>query len=106
MTMVNTLSKDQASNMQPPYLLKLFVTTYATSSHRAVRNLTALLQECFPTTYRLEIIDIKQHPLTALKENITAVPLLVREAPKPQRRLVGDMSDRLKVLACLQTPVN
>jgi circadian clock protein KaiB len=105
MTMVNTLKKEEAIIAQPPYLLKLYVTTYATSSHRAVQNLTLLLQENFPTTYRLEIIDIKQHPLTALKENITAVPLLIRETPEPQRRMIGDMSDRLKVLAGLGSPL-
>jgi circadian clock protein KaiB len=104
--MVNNLNKMQVIPAEPPHLLKLFVTTYATSSHRAVRNLTALLQENFPTTYRLEIIDIKQNPLAALQENITAVPLLIRETPEPQRRMVGDMSDRLKVLAGLQTSVN
>jgi circadian clock protein KaiB len=86
----------------PPYLLKLFVSTWSTSSHRAVRNLTALLEECFPAAYRLEIIDINQHPLLAIAANITAVPLLLKEAPEPCRRLVGDMSDRIKVLAGLK----
>lgn len=104
--MVNNMNNKQATVSEPPYLLKLFVTTYATSSHRAVRNLTALLQENFPTIYRLEIIDIKQNPLAALKENITAVPLLIRETPEPQRRMIGDMSDRIKVLAGLKMAAN
>ncbi|MDB5144552.1 MAG: circadian oscillation regulator KaiB [Mucilaginibacter sp.] len=104
--MLTILKKKEELTVLPPYLLKLYVTTYATSSHRAIHNLTALLQENFPNTYRLEIIDIKQHPLAAIKENITAVPLLFREAPEPQRRLVGDMSNRTKVLANLQIMAN
>jgi circadian clock protein KaiB len=90
----------------PPLLLKLFVTTYAQSSTRAIRNLTALMEECFPQNYQLEIIDIKKQPLLVLSENIIAVPLLVKTAPEPYKRMIGDMSDRLKVLAGLQMPAN
>jgi circadian clock protein KaiB len=104
--MTKTLKGKQPVTEQAPYLLKLFVTTYAISSLRAIRNLTILLQENFAATYQLEIIDIKVHPLAALKENITAVPLLIRETPEPQRRMVGDMSDTVKVLAGLRLPVN
>ena len=89
-----------------PLLLKLFVTTYALSSTRAVRNLTALLEEYFPQNYQLEVIDITKQPLFVLSENIVAVPLLVKTAPEPCKRMIGDMSDRLKVLAGLQMPAN
>jgi circadian clock protein KaiB len=83
--------------LEPPYLLRLFVTTWSTSSQRAVRNLTALLKEHYPTAYRLEVIDIKERPDVAIAENITAVPLLLKTAPGPTRRLVGDMSNDQKV---------
>ena len=89
-----------------PLLLKLFVTTYALSSTRAVRNLTALLEEYFPQNYQLEVIDITKQPLFVLSENIVAVPLLVKTAPEPCKRMIGDMSDRLKVLAGLRMPAN
>jgi circadian clock protein KaiB len=78
-------------------LLKLFVTTYATSSHRAIHNLTSILKENFEGLYRLEIIDIKNEPALAVEFNITAVPLLVKDINSANRRLVGDMSDREKV---------
>ena len=89
-----------------PLLLKLFVTTYALSSTRAVRNLTALLEEYFPQNYQLEVIDITKQPLFVLSENIVAVPLLVKTAPEPYKRMIGDMSDRLKVLAGFRMPAN
>lgn len=90
----------------PPLQLKLFVSTYALSSTRAIRNLTALLEECFPSNYHLDIIDIKDQPLLAISENITALPLLIKTAPEPYKRLIGDMSDRLKVLTGLHATVN
>jgi circadian clock protein KaiB len=89
---------------QPPYVLKLFVTTYSTSSHRAIRNLTAILKDNFQGIYELQIIDIKESPLAALGDNVIAVPLLIKEKPEPYTRLVGDMSDREKVLASLGLP--
>jgi circadian clock protein KaiB len=87
----------------PPLRLKLFVTTYSLSSTRAIRNLTALMDECFPLNYQLDIIDIKEQPLIAISENITAVPLLIKTSPEPLKRMIGDMSDRLKVLTGLQS---
>jgi circadian clock protein KaiB len=90
-----------ASNL-PPHLLKLFITKWSTASHRAVKNLTEVIKDHYPLTYRLEVIDISQQPLIAIAENITAVPLLLRELPEPTKRMVGDMSDRLKVVAGLK----
>jgi len=90
----------------PPLQLKLFVSTYALSSTRAIRNLTSLMEECFPANYHLDIIDIKDQPLLAISENITALPLLIKTAPEPCRRMIGDMSDRLKVLTGLRTTLN
>ena len=86
---------------QKPHLLRLFVTTYSTSSHRAIQNLTKLLKERYQGTYHLKIIDIMKEPIWAIKENIVRVPLLIKDHPEPSKRLVGDMSDSLKVMASL-----
>ena len=89
-----------------PLKLKLFVSTYSVTSTRAIRNLTALMDECFPLNYQLDIIDVKEQPLLVISENITALPLLIKTAPEPRKQMIGDMSDRLKVLAGLQVSVN
>jgi circadian clock protein KaiB len=86
---------------QPHYLLKLFVTTYATSSHRAIRNLTNILESQLKGDYELQVIDVREQPLMVIKENITALPLLIKVLPLPCKRMIGDMSDRVKVLAGL-----
>jgi circadian clock protein KaiB len=95
---------DPVSATRPPYLLRLFISKWATSSQRAITNLTELIKEHYPLIYRLEIIDINQHPEMVIAENVTAVPLLLKQSPEPSRRLVGDMSNRLKVIAGLQLP--
>jgi len=48
--------------------------------------------------YELEIIDVYQQPLIAQKEQIVALPLLIKKAPGIERRLIGDMSDKERVL--------
>jgi circadian clock protein KaiB len=41
----------------------------------------------------LEIIDVQQHPAAAGRDQIVAVPTLVRRLPDPLRRIVGDIWD-------------
>lgn len=87
--------------IKPPYTLKLFVTTWSMPCQRAINNLSALLKEYFPDTYLLEIVDIKKDPEAAIRENILCVPFLVKNVPGQRICLLGDMSNRGKVLAGL-----
>ena len=48
--------------------------------------------------YILEIIDVHQDTSLAQKEQMVALPLLIKKFPGPERRLVGDMSNTEKVL--------
>ena len=65
----------------------------------ALRNLKAIYDECLEKPYDLEVIDLTVHPERAMTDNIVAVPTLVKTAPKPGRRMVGDLSDRKRALA-------
>ena len=80
------------------YELRLFVTGTSPASVRAINNLHVILEEHLKGRYELEIIDVYQQPLLAKSEDITAIPVLIKKAPRPVRRLVGDMSDTNKVL--------
>lgn len=80
------------------YSLRLFVAGASTISIRAIGNLQAILDEHLKDRYELEIVDIHQQPLLVKEENIFAVPLLIKKLPAPVKRLVGDMSDKAKVL--------
>lgn len=80
------------------YSLRLFVAGASSISIRAIGNLQAILDEHLKDRYDLEIVDIHQQPLLVKEENIFAVPLLIKKLPSPVKRLVGDMSDKAKVL--------
>ncbi len=80
------------------YLLRLYVVGATAGSQRAISNLHEICEAELAGRYKLEVIDIYQQPTLAEGEQIIAAPTLVKKLPPPVRRLVGDMSDRDRVL--------
>jgi circadian clock protein KaiB len=85
-------------NNDDPYIFRLYVTGASPNSLRAIANTRELCEEHFSENYELEIIDVHQQPSVAKKENIIALPLLIKKHPLPEKRLIGDMSDMERVL--------
>ncbi len=80
------------------YLLRLYITGNTLASQHAVTNLGLLCQEELKGLCHVEIINILEHPDMAEKEKILATPTLVKRAPAPSRKVIGDLSHRSKVL--------
>ena len=87
---------------QPPlaerYVLRLYVTGMTSRSSRAVDNLKTICDEYLEGRYDLEVIDIYQQPVLTKGEQIVAAPTLIKKLPLPMRRIIGDMSNRDRVL--------
>lgn len=83
------------------YMLRLFVAGASPNSVRAINNLKEICDLYLAGKYSLEIIDVYQQPAIAKIEQIIALPLLIKQFPEPRRRLIGDLSDRNKVLKAL-----
>jgi circadian clock protein KaiB len=83
---------------KPDFILRLFVTGASPNSTRAISNLKNICEEHLKGRYELEIIDVYQQPLVAEREQLIALPLLIKKAPGMERRLIGDMSNKQKVL--------
>jgi circadian clock protein KaiB len=80
------------------YVLRLYVTGMTPRSARAVNNLRAICDEYLEGRYDLEVIDIYQQPVLTKGEQIIAAPTLIKKLPLPMRRIIGDMSNRERVL--------
>ena len=80
------------------YVLRLYVTGMTARSARAVKNLQSICDEYLEGRYDLEVIDIYQQPVLAKGEQIIAAPTLIKKLPLPMRRIIGDMSNRERVL--------
>jgi circadian clock protein KaiB len=83
---------------QQHYVLRLYVVGATAGSQRAIANLRAICETELAGRYELEVIDIYQQPSLAEGEQIIAAPTLIKQLPPPVRQLVGDMSDRDRVL--------
>ena len=90
--------KGKENNGSAEYVLRLFITGASPNSARAVANLTSICETYIRDRYTLEIIDVYQQQQLAREEQIVAMPLLIIKQPLPEKRLIGDMSDREKVL--------
>jgi circadian clock protein KaiB len=89
---------DDAIHDDDFYVLRLYVTGASINSLRAIGNLKEICDKYIPDKYSLEIIDVYQQKTIAEQEQIIALPLLIKRLPLPEKRLIGDMSDTLKVL--------
>ena len=89
------------------YVLKLYVTGMSAASIKAIENIKIIVENHLKDRCDLEIIDIYIHPGITESQQLVACPTLIKESPLPRKRLIGDLSDRSKVLAglgILQTP--
>lgn len=80
------------------YELRLYVTGMTPRSARAIENVRAICEEHLEGRYNLQVIDVYQQPVLARGEQILAAPTLIKELPLPLRRIIGDMSNRDRVL--------
>jgi circadian clock protein KaiB len=51
--------------------------------------------------YDLEVIDVYENPEATRELQVIATPTLIKILPEPLRRIIGDLSDKEKVLAGL-----
>jgi circadian clock protein KaiB len=90
---------------QDVFVLRLYVTGTTGRSTRAIANLREVCEQHLSDRYELEVVDVYQQPELAAREQLVAVPTLIRRLPLPLRRLVGDLSNRQQVLAGLDLSV-
>jgi circadian clock protein KaiB len=83
------------------YRLRLYITGRTAHSQRAIENLEQICRTELAGVYDLEVIDVLENPGLAEKAKILATPTLVKQLPQPVRMILGDLSDRERVLISL-----
>ena len=79
-------------------VLRLYITGTTPRSMRAIENLRAICSGELEEKVDLQVIDVLERPQLAEDEKIIATPTLIKDIPPPLRRIIGDLSDREKVL--------
>jgi len=80
------------------YSLRLYVTGQTPCSAASIRNVRDVCEEFLKGRFELEVIDLFERPELAKEAQVIAAPTLIKRLPRPARKMVGDLSDRKKVL--------
>ena len=81
--------------------LRLYVAGQTPKSLIALANLRRICDEHMNGQYDIEVIDLMENPQLAQRDQIVAIPTLVRELPSPLKRIIGDLSNTERVLVGL-----
>ena len=97
--------KALASRSSGRCLLRLYVAGATIRSRQAILRARQLCKSEYNGKCELEVIDVYQQPILARDGQIVATPTLVKELPRPVRRLIGDLSDTTRLFAGLDLDV-
>ena len=79
------------------WTLRLYVAGRTPKSVTALANLKRLCEQQLAGRYELEI-----NPERAKADQIVAIPTLVRQLPPPLKRIIGDLSNKERVIVGLE----
>ncbi len=87
--------------MEKEYQLRLYIAGKTSRSVTALNNLKKYCEEHLKGQYSIEVIDLLLNPQLAEGDQILAIPTLVKKVPEPVRKIIGDLSNKEKVLVGL-----
>ena len=85
--------KDLAARPTDKYVLRLYVAGASDLSRQAILRARQLCETELKGNVELKVIDVYQQPILARDGQIVATPTLVREFPRPVRRLIGNLAN-------------
>ncbi len=86
--------------VKPKYIL--FISGMSVKSLRAIENFKQITDEHLNGFFELEIIDLSKEKAKAAEYQIFALPTLIRKEPGPVRTVLGDLSEKEKILRILE----
>lgn len=86
------------------YSYRIYVAGNRPESRRAVTNLRALCEASVCGDYELEVVDVFHQPDRAEVARVMVTPTVIKLAPLPRRRVLGDLSDDRAAAAALGLP--
>jgi circadian clock protein KaiB len=94
--------KKRVTNMlRARFVLQLYITGDTVLSRKAITEVKKIVSEDLKDHCRLEVVDLLLNPEEAERYNIMVTPTLIRTHPKPEKKIIGDLSNKEKLLTCL-----
>jgi circadian clock protein KaiB len=90
------------SNGHPvTWKLRLYVAGQTPRSMAAIDNLRRICADHMEERYEIEVVDLVRNPGLARRDQVLAIPTLVRQIPPPAKKIIGDLSNVERVLVGL-----
>lgn len=89
------------SEAEETFNFRLYVAGQSPKSLAAIANLRRLCDSHLQGRYSIEVVDLMANPKAAQKDQIVAIPTLVRRLPEPFKRVIGDLSNADRVMVAL-----
>jgi circadian clock protein KaiB len=80
------------------YIIRLYVVGNTGRSKKAIHDLETILKTDFKGEYSLDVVNILEKPELAEEDKILATPTVVKLLPVPIRKVIGDLSNKEKIL--------
>jgi circadian clock protein KaiB len=82
------------------YTLRLYVTGITSRSQVEIGKVREICEQDLHGFYELEVVY--EQPDSAHQEQVSAVPTLLKRLPSPLKRLIGDLSNKERVVVGLE----
>lgn len=89
---------EDAARAREEFVLTLYVTGATAGSLRAIANIKDICERHLKGRYHLEVVDVYRRPELLRRDQVVALPTLIKKLPAPLRLLVGDLSRTEQVL--------
>ncbi len=93
--------KENGDDSIKKWRLRLYVAGNTPNSIAAFANLKEICEKHLGGRYQIEVVDLLENPTLAKGDQIVAIPTLVRKLPYPVKKIIGDLSNRERVLVGL-----
>jgi circadian clock protein KaiB len=85
----------------PQWVLTLYVNGASPRSSAAIMSVRRICDEDLAGRVELTVVNAVDHPTLMKRDNILALPTLVKHTPGPLRQLVGNLTDLERVRSAL-----
>ncbi len=93
---------ERAAQKKHKYVLTLYIANMNAKTRFAIENIKKICDEHLQGRYTLEVIDIRENPSLAAREDVVATPMLIKKLPPPLRTFIGNMNDVERILVGLK----
>ena len=87
---------------QATWAFRLFVSGKTAQLDHMFAILKQIFEEHIAGQYTIEVIDVVKDPERAAQENILATPTLLQAYPQPGKRIIGELTDKEKIVQALR----